>query len=259
MRLDGKVALITGAAMGVRGELMGFGGASAWLFTGEGARVVLGDINEEKGNQTAAQICESGGEAHFVRLDVTNEQDWKAAVDAAVSRFGRLDILVSSAGTTVAGGVEQTTLEMWQSQMDIHAKGTFFGLKHAVPAIRKSGGGSVVILSSTDGMIGGGFSASYAAAKGANRILARSAAIQYAVDNIRVNSLHPGEADTPLARWAIEQMEGDEFEDPRLNWIPLGRLATADEVAYAILYLASDESSYVTGTEVVIDGGITAK
>ena len=259
MRLAGKVALITGAAMGVRGELMGFGGASAWLFTREGARVVLGDINEEKGNQTAQQILEGGGEAYFIRLDVTNEQDWKEAVEAAVSRFGRLDILVSSAGTTVAGGVEQTTLEMWQSQMDMHAKGTFFGLKHAVPAMRKSGGGSVVILSSTDGMIGGGFSASYAAAKGANRILARSAAIQYAGDNIRVNSLHPGEADTPLARWAIEQMERDEFEDPRLDWIPLGRLATADEVAYAILYLASDESSYVTGTELVIDGGITAK
>ena len=259
MRLAGKVALISGAAMGIRGELMGFGGASAWLFSEEGARVVLGDVNEEKGNRTAEQIRQSGGEACFVRLDVTREQDWINAVEAAMARFGRLDILVSSAGTTVAGGVEETTVAMWKSQMDVHAKGSFLGIKHAVPAMRKSGGGSIVVLSSTDGMIGGGFSASYAAAKGANRLLARSAAVQYAKDNIRVNSLHPGEADTPLARWAIEQMEGAEFQDPRLGWIPMGRLATAQEVARAILYLASDESSYVTGAELVIDGGITAQ
>lgn len=259
MRLEGKVALISGAAMGVKGELMGIGGATAWLFAREGAKLVLADINADKGEKTAAQLRESGADAVFVPLDATSEQDWARAVDTAVSRFGKLNILVQCAGTTVPGGVEQTTVKMWNQMMDLHGKGMFLGTKHAIPAMRKAGGGSIVILSSTDGMIGGGFSASYAAAKGANRLFARAAAIQYAKDNIRVNSLHPGEVDTPLARSAIGEVMEQGGTDPRLDWIPMGRLATADEVAQSILFLASDESWYMTGAELVIDGGITAR
>ena len=169
--------------------------------------------------------------------------------------------MVSSAGTTAPGSVDGTTVEMWNSQMDMHGKGCMLGIKHVVPQMRKNKSGSIINMSSTDGIVGGGFSASYAAAKGANRLLTKTAALQYASEGIRVNSLHPGELDTPLARSAMEDIVGNDpdFEDPRLNWIPLGRLGTAIDVANLVLYLASDESTYVTGSEFVIDGGMLAK
>ncbi len=260
-RVAGKVALITGAAKGVSGQLMGFGGASARLMAQHGASVVLGDIDTENGELTASQIRESGGQATFVRLDVTVEADWINAVSTAVQQYGGLDVLVNSAGSTAPGAVIDTTVEMWQSQLDMHGKGAFLGIKHSVPEMQKRGGGSIINLSSTDGMIGGGFSAAYSAAKGANWLLAKTAAVQYAAENIRVNSLHPGELDTPLARSAMDDIlaEDPDFHDPRIDWIPLGRLGTADDVSYLILYLASDESSYVTGSEFVIDGGMIAR
>ncbi len=256
MRLAGKVALISGAATGVRGELMGFGGAAAWLFVREGAKVVLGDINEPLGQKTAAQIRESGGEAIFVRLDVTSEEDWVRAVEATMAAFGRLDILVNNAGTAAPYTVEDTTPEIWDGQMDVHAKGVFLGTKHAIPAMRRSGGGSIINISSINGLIGSPTSTAYHAAKGAIRLFTKSAAIQYARDNIRVNSVHPGYAMTPLTRRP--------FSDPQqLAWrvakVPMGRVATAEEIANGILYLASDESAYVTGAELVIDGGVTAQ
>ncbi|MBM3944446.1 MAG: SDR family oxidoreductase [SAR202 cluster bacterium] len=259
MRLKGKVAIVTGAAMGVRGDLMGIGGATAWLFAEEGARLVLTDMNAEKGEKTAAQIRESGAEAVFVKHEIASDADWKRVVQVAVERFDTVNVLVNCAGTTVGSSVETTTVEMWDRMMDIHAKGAFLGMKHCIPIMRAAGGGAVVILSSTDGMIGGGFSAPYASAKGANRLLARAAAIQYAKDNIRVNSLHPGEIDTPLSRWAVDQVLDSGGADPRLDWVPMGRLGTAHEVAQSILFLASDESAYMTGAELVIDGGIIAK
>ncbi len=260
-RVDGKVALISGAAKGVSGQLKGFGGASARLLAEHGACVVVGDIDEDNGQITASQIRESGGQAAFVRLDVTSEEDWRNAVRAAVDTFGGLDVLVNSAGTTAPGTVADTTVEMWQGQLDIHGKGAFLGIKHSVPEMRKRGSGSIINLSSTDGMVGGGFSAAYSAAKGAIWLLSKTAAVQYAPEQIRVNSLHPGELDTPLARSAMQEaMANDpDYHDPRLGWIPLGRLGTAMDVAYLILYLASDESSYVTGSEFVIDGGMMAR
>ena len=255
MRLEGKVALISGAATGVAGELMGFGGASARLFAREGAKVVLGDINEESGQKTAAQIREAGGEAHFLRLDVTSESDWIAAVRTTVSTFGKLDVLVNNAGTGARYTVEDTTEAEWDGQMNVHAKGVFLGTKHAIPEMRKVGGGSIVNISSIYGIIGSPTSTAYHAAKGAIRLFTKSAAIQYAGENIRVNSVHPGYAHTPLTARSYQ-------DSTRYQWvldrIPLGRVGEAMDIAYGILYLASDESSFVTGSELVIDGGTTA-
>ena len=255
MRLEGKVALVSGAAAGLAGELMGFGGSTAWLFVREGAKVVLGDINEELGQRTAAQIRDSGGEATFVRLDVTNEEDWVEAVGTTVSTYGGLDVLVNNAGTTDPGRVEDITLDGWQGQLDVHAKGTFLGIKHSIPEMRRRGGGSIINISSIMGLVGSPNSPSYSAGKGASRILTKSAAVQYARENIRVNSIHPGYCVTPL----LLSFERPGARERVLERTPMGRLGTADEIAHGILYLASDESSYVTGSELVIDGGWTAQ
>ena len=256
MRLNGKVALITGAATGVHGELMGFGGASARLFTQEGARGVLADINDHGGQRTAEEIRAGGGEAMYVHLDVTDEQEWANAIQIATSAYGKLDILVNNAGTGARYTVENTTEELWDGQMDVHAKGTFLGTKLAIPEMRKVGGGSIVNISSIYGIVGSPGSTAYHAAKGAIRLFTKSAAIQYAKENIRVNSVHPGFADTPMTNQGFQDSE-------RLQWVvsrtPMGRTGSADEIAYGILYLASDESSFVTGSELVIDGGLTAQ
>ena len=256
MRLQGKVALITGAASGIEGQTMGFGGASARLFVREGAKVALTDVNEVAGRKTAAQIGEAGGDVVFRRLDVTSDEDWSEAISATISRFGRLDILVNNAGTGARSTVEETTEEVWDGQMDVHAKGVFLGTKHAIPEMRRAGGGSIINISSIFGLVGSRSSAAYHAAKGAIRIFSKAAAIQYASDNIRVNSVHPGFALTPMTE--------DAFSDPdligeRMTTIPLGRLGNAYDIANGILYLASDESSFVTGSELVIDGGVTAQ
>ena len=257
MRLEGKVALITGAAAGVDGDLMGFGGASARLFAQEGAKVVLTDIKEEMGQKTAAQINELGGDVIFLPLDVTNAQGWIDVIAAAVSKYGKLDVLVNNAGTGARTTVEETTVETWDGQMDVHAKGTFLGTKYAIPEMRKVGGGSIINVSSIYGLIGSPTSTAYHAAKGAIRLFSKSAAVQYAKENIRVNSVHPGYAHTPLTD------PGYSHEIGRAEWclerIPIGRLGNAYDIAYGILYLASDESSFVTGAELVIDGGTTAQ
>ena len=257
MRLEGKVALLTGAASGVEGELMGFGGSAARMFVKEGAKVVLTDIKEEIGQRTAAQIRESGGEALFLRLDVTSEQNWIDVIRTTVSTYGRLDILVNNAGTAARHTVEDTTVEEWDGQMNVHAKGTFLGTKHAIPEMRRIGGGSIINISSISGLLGSPSQAAYHAAKAAMRLFTKSAAIQYAKDNIRVNSVHPGYATTPLTSDIFAP--GTEARSWRLGRIPLGRLGVADDIAYGILYLASDESSFVTGAELVIDGGTTAQ
>ena len=256
MRLEGKVALITGAASGVENNLMGFGGASARLFVREGAKVVLTDIKEEVGEKTAAQIREDGGDAVFLRLDVTDESGWIDVIQHTVSTFGKLNVLVNNAGTGARATVEDTTPEVWDAQMEVHAKGTFLGTKHAIPEMRKIGGGSIINISSIYGIVGSPSSTAYHAAKGAIRLFTKSTAIQYAKENIRANSVHPGYALTPLT-------EGT-FANPQyLEWlmerIPLGRLGNAEDIANGILYLASDESSFVTGSELVIDGGTTAQ
>ena len=256
MRLDGKVALITGAATGVKGELMGFGGAAAWLFAREGAKVVLTDINDDLGQRTATQIDEEVGNATYVHLDVTREEEWTAAVQAAVSNFGRLDVLVNNAGTSVRSTVEETTMDEWQGQMDVHAKGVFLGTKHAIPEMRKAGGGSIVNVSSIYGVVGSPQSAAYHAAKGASRLFTKAAAVQYARENIRVNSVHPGYVFTPMTERVFSDPE---VHDWRVSKTPLGRLGRAEDVVYGILYLASDESLFVTGSELIIDGGLSAQ
>jgi cyclopentanol dehydrogenase len=256
MRLEGKVALITGAATGVDGELMGFGGATARLFVQEGAKVVLGDINVVSGEKTAAQIREGGGDVLFVPLDVTKEQDWIDAVRATIESYGRLDILVNNAGTGARFNVEDTSVEVWDAQMNVHAKGPFLGTKHVIPEMRKIGGGSIINISSIYGIVGSATSTAYHAAKGASRLLTKAAAIQYAGENIRVNSVHPGFALTPLT---AQGYQGQERQDNSLSRTPIGRLGNANDIAYGILYLASDESSFVTGSELIIDGGMTAQ
>ena len=197
MRLEGKVALISGAASGVDGELMGFGGAAARMFCNEGAKVFLGDINTEGGERTAAELRAAGGDATFVKLDVTNEQDWIDAVAATVSAYGKLNVLVNNAGTSARSTVEETTEEAWDGQMDVHAKGTFLGTKHAIPEMLKEGSGSIINISSIYGIVGSPTSTAYHAAKGAIRLFTKSAALQYAADNIRINSIHPVIATLP--------------------------------------------------------------
>ena len=261
MRLKGKVALITGAAMGIEGERMGIGGATARMFAREGAKVVLCDVNEELGERTASQLRGEGHEAVFVRLDVTVEPEWIEAVQTAISSFGRLDVLVNAAGTVGPRGVEDTLEEEWDAQMAVHAKGPFLGTKHVIPEMRRAGGGSIINISSINGLTGSP-SAAYGAGKGASRIFSKAAAIQYAGDKIRVNSMHPGFVLTPLSRSRVGAPGGyteEELAVQRVETTPMGREAVADEIAYGILYLASDESSFVTGSELVIDGGFNAQ
>lgn len=256
MRLENRVALITGAAHGIKGELMGFGGASAWLFAEEGAKVMLTDIDVESGERTAAQMREAGHDVMFRRLDVTDEGEWQKAIEATVSAYGGLNILVNNAGTGGRPTVEETSEEVWQGQMDVHGKGVFLGTKHAIPHMRAVGGGSIINISSIYGIVGSIGSTAYHAGKGASRIFTKSAAIQLAKDGIRVNSVHPGFMMTPMTRPGVE-------EEGRLNFmldrIPMGRMGDAMEIAQGILFLASDDSSYMTGSELVIDGGMTAQ
>lgn len=250
-RLDGKTALISGGARGM-------GATEARLFAQEGARVVIGDILDGEGNATAAEIRAAGGLCAFTRLDVASEADWQLAVGVAVSRYGRLDILVNNAGIGgVGSAVEDTALADWRRVMDINAKGVFLGTKAAIPAMQDGGGGSIINISSQLGIVGtDNSSAQYQASKGAVRILTKSTAIQHAADGIRANSVHPGPVVTPMTEG--RRADPDTYALMRSR-IPLGRFARPEEIAYAVLYLASDESAFVTGSEVVVDGGWVAQ
>ena len=250
MRLEGKVALISG---GARGQ----GAVEAKLFAQEGAKVVFGDILDESGKQVEAEIREAGGEAAYVHLDVTKEDDWRTAVNTAIDRYGKLDILVNNAGILIRKGIEDTTEEDWDRIMGVNAKGAFLGTKHSIPAMRQAGGGSIVNISSTAGLVASpSGSASYTASKGAVRLLTKSTAIQYAKEGIRCNSIHPGPIDTDMIR---ETFTDSAKLEERMQRLPMGRVGTADEIAYGVLYLASEEASFVTGSELVIDGGTTAQ
>ncbi|MSQ12028.1 MAG: glucose 1-dehydrogenase [Dehalococcoidia bacterium] len=249
MRLKGRVALVSGAA---RGQ----GAAEARLFAKEGAKVVVADVLETEGTRTAAQIAEEGGEAVFVRLDVTKEADWKKAVDTAVRRFGKLDILVNNAGILRNGTVEETSVKTWDDVMDVNAKGVFLGTKFVIPAMRKAGGGSIVNISSVAGITGAGSIAAYTASKGAVRLLTKATAVQYGKEKIRCNSVHPGFIETDMTAGILTGPgERKQFEET----VPLRRTAKPEEVAACVLFLASDDSSYVTGAELVVDGGIVAQ
>ena len=249
-RLDGKVALISG---GARGQ----GAVEASMFCREGARVVLGDVLDDEGRRVEAEIRAAGGDATYVHLNVTSESDWRAAVTTAVQRYGNLTILVNNAGILIRKGIEETTEDDWDRIMGVNVKGVFLGTKHAIPAMRQAGGGSIINISSIAGLVGNpNGSSAYTATKGAVRLFTKATATQHAKDNIRCNSVHPGPIDTDMMR--------DVLGDPtlraaRLQRIPLGKAGTAEDVAYGVLYLASDESSFVTGSELVIDGGATAQ
>jgi cyclopentanol dehydrogenase len=251
VRLEGKVAIISGAA---RGQ----GAAEARLFAKEGAKVVLADVLEVEGTKVAAEIAEHGGDAVFARLDVTKEDDWRRVVQLAVQRFGKVDILVNNAGIWRGGTVESTATQTWDQVMDVNAKGVFLGTKHVIPEMRKAGGGSIVNISSVAGFRGGANSTAYTASKGAVRLLTKSTAVQYGKDKIRCNSVHPGLIDTDMLRDLRRESAAIGLPQTASRPLPLGREGSAEEVATCVLFLASDESSYVTGSELVVDGGLMA-
>ena len=249
-RLENKVALISGGSRGM-------GAAEAEIFAAEGAHVVIADILEDEGRKTASKIAETGARCLFTNLDVLKASDWESAISTVTSAFGKLDILVNNAGVTSRMMLLETSEPEWDRVMDINTKGTFLGIKTAIPAMKYSGGGSIVNISSQMGLVGADYiSPQYQASKGAVRILTKSVAIQYASDNIRCNSIHPAPIETDMT--ADIRDDADSFQD-MLRRIPMGRYGKPEEVAYAVLYLASDESSFVTGSEVVVDGCWTAQ
>lgn len=249
-RLAGKVALISGAA---RGQ----GATEAQMFVREGAKVVLGDILDADGRKTEAALRANGGDATYVHLNVTSEADWRAAVELAERRYGKLNVLVNNAGILIRSAIEATTEDEWDRIMAVNVKGVFLGTKHAIPAMRRAGGGSIINISSTAGLVGSpGETAAYTATKGAVRLFTKATAVQHAQDHIRCNSVHPG----PIATEMIKDMLADQERwAERLRRLPMGRVGTPEDIAYGVLYLASDESSFVTGSELVIDGGTTAE
>ena len=250
MRLEGKVALISGGARGMGAE-------AGRLFAKEGAKVVLGDVLETEGKTTVEEIRAAGGEATFVRLDVTRESDWAGAVTEAERWYGKLDVLVNNAGIGGGNRIEDTTLADWERTMAVNSTGVFLGTRAVIPAMRRVGGGSIVNISSQLGLVGtDNSSPQYQASKGSVRLLTKATAIQYAKDGIRANSVHPG----PIVTAMTERRRADpETDRLTVSRIPLGRYGQPVEVALGVLYLASDEASFVTGSELVIDGGWTAQ
>ena len=244
-RMDAKVALISGGAKGQ-------GAAEARLFAKEGARVVVGDILDDAGMQVAREINRAGGDAQFVHLDVTSAAHWRDAVKAAEDGYGKLDVLVNNAGLWRGGRVEETTEDEWDLMFEVNAKGVFLGTRAAIPAMRRAGGGSIVNVSSNVAMVGVDRATAYPAAKGAVRTFSKLTAIQYAGEGIRANSLHPGPIETDLLRQVFGGREINAHT-------PLGRIGTPEDIAFAALYLACDESSFVTGSELVVDGGALAE
>ena len=250
MRLLGKVALISGGARGM-------GAVEARLFAKEGCKVVLGDVLDDEGRAVESEIGKAGGEAVYVRLDVAREADWQGAVETAIGRYGKLDVLVNNAGVGGSGRIEDVTLEEWNRVMDINSTGVFLGTRAVIPAMRAAGGGSIVNISSQLGLVGvDNSSPQYQASKGAVRLLTKATAIQYAKDRIRANSVHPGPIVTPMTE---ARRKNPETYALTVSRIPLGRYGEPEEVALGVLYLVSDEASFVTGAELVIDGGWTAQ
>ena len=249
MRLEGKVALITGAAHGMGAE-------EARLFAREGARVAIADIREDDARKVEAEIAEAGGESMVVMLDVSQEDQWEQSVAAVVAKFGKLDILVNNAGISGSGERDATSTDAWDRLMNINAKGVFLGMKYAIPEMEKAGGGAIVNISSISGFVGQeGIHPGYNASKGAVRLVTKAAAVQHAKIGIRVNSVHPGMLPPMLTSF----QRGDPNRDAMNAAVPMGREGEPIEVANALLFLASDEASYITGTELIVDGGFTAK
>lgn len=254
-RVAGKVALVTGAGLGI-------GRACAKLLAREGGKVTVTDVKEAEGRAAADEIVEAGGEAMYVRLDVSREVDWDAAIDATARRFGRLDILVNNAGVALGGSVEATSLAQWRALMAVNLDGVFLGAQRAIAAMKQAGGGSIINISSIEGLIGDPNLAAYNASKGGVRIFTKSAALHCAKAGykIRVNSVHPGYIWTPMVEGYLSAQPDPAAAKAYIASLhPVGHLGEPDDIAYGVLYLASDESKFVTGAELVIDGGYTAQ
>ncbi len=249
MRLQDKVTVITGAGGGI-------GSGIAEVFSTEGARVIIADVDTRAGETVAEQIRSAGGTATFLELDVTQEQSWVELISKVRENFGRLDVLVNNAGINRRYQLEEFPVDAWDQVMAVNVRGVFLGIKHVIPIMRDKGGGSIINMSSICGLIGHKYTPiGYTASKGAVTLLTKAVATQYAGMNIRCNSIHPSTADTPLV--------AELFKDPvkkkqRLDEVPLGRLASIKDIALAAVYLASDESSFLTGVSLPVDGGLTA-
>jgi NAD(P)-dependent dehydrogenase (short-subunit alcohol dehydrogenase family) len=250
-RLNGKVALITGGASGI-------GAATARLYASAGAKVAIADINDNLGRGVADKI----GDTLYLHLDTTDESEWRSVVARTLERFGKLGVLVNAAGisgrnsgTGKTPRIEDQDLENWNNVMNVNATGIFLGMKHVIGAMRAAGGGSIVNISSIYGIVGSPHNVAYHASKGAVRLSTKAAALQYAAENIRVNSVHPGFVTSPMTQIMHDDPE---LAGPRLAQTPLGRFGTPDDIANGCLFLASDESAWMTGAELVIDGGMTA-
>lgn len=249
-RVDGKVALITGGAVGI-------GRATAELLAQEGAQVAVTDVDVEAGQATVNHITESGGSAIFVEHDVAEEAQWTRVVNEVQRTIGPPDILVNNAGIYLIKPMEETSVDEWKRLMDINVTGVFLGMKHCTPLMRANGAGSVINLSSVAGLIGSPNHTCYGASKGAVRIMTKDAALELAGAGVRVNSIHPAYIDTQMADYGAQVQEATKEELDAMH--PIGHMGEPIDVAYAVLYLASDESKFVTGSELVLDGGYTAQ
>jgi NAD(P)-dependent dehydrogenase (short-subunit alcohol dehydrogenase family) len=256
-QVTGKVAIVTGAASGI-------GAACAETLAHEGAKVVLTDIDDRLGHEVLGRITAAGGDAIYLHQDVTDEARWPEVITETERRYRRLDVLVANAGIGILVPMLQMTLADWRRQTAINLDGVFLSAKHAVPAMRRSGGGSIVMMSSVAGLRGSAGLAGYCATKGGVRLFAKAVALECAAagDNIRVNTVHPGIIDTPIWGKLPQQPGGqnaplDPHERARVG-VPLGKAGTAQDIANGVLFLASDAAQHITGTEMVIDGGIMA-
>jgi NAD(P)-dependent dehydrogenase (short-subunit alcohol dehydrogenase family) len=258
-RLVGKVAIVTGGASGIGAE-------TARMFALHGAKVLLTDANAALGKAVTEEIVGTGGSATFAMQDVASESRWTEIVAEAETRYGRIDILCNIAGIsgrdpmlniqpTITPRLVDQSLEQWNKVLEINATGTFLGVKAVIPAMQRVGGGSIINISSVCGIVGSHSNAAYHASKGAVRIFTKAAAIQYGPDRIRVNSVHPGFVDTPMTKAGHANPE---MAAKRMEATPLGRFGTPADIAAGCLYLASDDAAWVTGSELVIDGGMTA-
>jgi len=257
-RVEGKVALVTGARRGL-------GAAISTLLAGEGAQVIVSDRKADGSEEVLKQIADAGGEAIFIEHDITSQESWDKAISTAVSRFGKLDILVNNAGVGAGKNIEAATLDEWRWVMSINLDGTFLGTQKAIGAMKTTGGGSIVNISSIEGLVGDRRMVAYDTSKGGVVMLSRSAALHCAKNqyNIRVNTVHPGFIDTKMVQGFLKAIaeDGDVVKARKeLEALhPLGHLGEPADVAYAVLYLASDESKFATGSELVVDGGYTAQ
>lgn len=248
MRLQGKVALVTGGGSGIGAEI-------SRSLAREGAKVAVADIADQNGERTVREIEQAGGDAIFIHLDVTQEEQWKKAIATTEQHFGKLNVLVNNAGISVRKLVENAELEDWHRIMEVNATGTWLGIKHAIPAMRRAGGGSIINMSSAHAIVGDIGHPAYFASKAGVRLLTKATAVQHAKDNICCNSIHPGFVETPMTA----EFHASGARQYREAKTPLGRLATPEDIAPGAVFLASDESRYMTGSELVIDGGVTAQ